>query len=211
MTAADVLRLVVRRWPIVVAVTLVGVALGGLYAMRSAATYSATSSLIINPSPTSTRSDLESTNAYIQSRMETFRTLASTAKVLFPVREQLKMDAAGEDLSSMISVDVPTNSSVISITATSPDPARAEVVADAVLSSLGAAVKDVSPSQRSGEPVVDVLVVQKATDAVTKNERSLTTWLGLGGLAGLTAGVGVSRVLDVVRPPRRAALAKTAA
>ena len=85
------------------------------------------------------------------------------------------------------------------------------MVADAVLSSLGAAVKDVSPSQRSGEPVVDVLVVQKATDAVTRNEISLTTWLGLGGLAGLTAGVGVSRVLDVVRPPRRAALAKTAA
>lgn len=169
------MRLVVRRWPIILAVTVVGVLLGGLYAMRGSVTYSATAFLIINPSPTSTRSDLESTNGYIQSRMETFRTLASTAKVLSPVRHQLKMDAAGEDLGSMIAVDVPTNSSVMSITATSPDPSRAELVADTFLSSLGAAVKDVSPSQRSGEPVVEVVVVQKAADTLTRNQRSSTT------------------------------------
>lgn len=129
MTFADIVRIVVRRWPIVLVITLAGAVLGGGFAARAGTTYTATSTLIINPSPTASRADLVATNSYIQSRMDSYRSMATTSKVLGPVAERLNL-GGDNDVASMITVQVPTNSTMVSIAAESPRPPTGGVVVE---------------------------------------------------------------------------------
>lgn len=202
MTFADIIRIVVRRWPIVLAMTVAGAILGGGIAARANTDYSATASLIINPSASAARSDLSATSTYIQTRMETFRSLATTAKVLTPVRDRLNV-GSDESLDSKLTVDVPTNSAIISITAQDPDRDRAVTIADSVISSLTTAIREVSPAPQGGGSIVDVAVIQGAGDGVSHGQASPVIAALIGAVIGLALSVTAVRVSELARPRRR--------
>lgn len=202
MTFADIVRIVVRRWPIVLVITLAGAVLGGGFAARAGTTYTATSTLIINPSPTASRADLVATNSYIQSRMDSYRSMATTSKVLGPVAERLNL-GGDNDVASMITVQVPTNSTMVSIAAESPNRQQAVSLSNEVVRSLSSAIREVSPSPNANAPVVQVVVLQNADDAVTRSQPPLALSIIAGLIVGLIVGVIACHVADLVNSSRR--------
>ena len=133
---------------------------------------------------------------YISNQITSYPTLATTAKVLKPVIDDLGLDETVEDLSKQVTVTNPTNTAFVNIAATDGDPQQAADIANAVAGSLKSVIEgDLYPGDKSP---VKVSIVQKAQTPQVQSSPKTALYLAIGVVLGLVVGVFAALIKDLL-------------
>ncbi len=193
MELRDYIRILRKSWILLVALTLAAVAAASVFSIVQTPTFSAMSKVFVSTQSSGTTSDLVQGNSFTVARVKTYSGLATTPLVLLPVINGLNLDMSAADLAKSISVSAPLDTSIIDITVTDTDPARAADIANAVSQSLTASVQDIEqPNDPSAAVPVKLTRVQVATVPVNPVSPNVPLNLALGALVGLALGVGLA-------------------
>ncbi|MBW0089585.1 hypothetical protein I4I73_10980 [Pseudonocardia sp. KRD-184] len=199
MSFVTLVRIIARRWLLVILCIVAGGAIGGVVALSRGPEYAAETQLVFGIQGQSA----EGSSQDLLQQMPTYAALATTATVLDPVVRQLGSSEEVAALSKRVSAVAPDGTLILQVTATDRDPQRAAAIANAVAASYGSLVSSLPVGSLPvglGRPegTVAVSVVQPA--AVPANSASVSpAVLILGGsFAGLVIIVVVLMLLDAV-------------
>jgi len=189
VTAPEILRRTVRRFGLLLLLTLLGGAAGAIYAAVKTPTYTAKAYLVAAGDPIAA---LNYAQAYGR--------IAATGPVLTPAGATLGADRSGL---SRVTASTSPDAPVVEISATGPSPVGAAAVANAVATSL-IAVADT----RKADTKVSLAVLAAATPPArpTSPRPPMETVIGAAGgllVAGLAVLAGVGRPApraEVIKP-----------
>lgn len=186
-----------RRWALVSALTLAGLLAATAYALTSAPSYAASTTLFFSPSSGSTASELNQGTAYTQNLVKSFAQVATSERVLSPVVRELDLDTTPARLSRRVTAETAPDSLLLTISVVSPEPRLAARTADAVAEQLTDVVADLSPVSRTAGRTIKVTVVAEAQvpeSATSRTELALVA----GPLAGLLLGLALAGLLELL-------------
>ncbi|MEV7767980.1 polysaccharide biosynthesis tyrosine autokinase [Microbacterium sp. NPDC086615] len=208
MEFSDYIRTLRKNWLLIVSSGFIGLALAGAYTATRTTIYESTSTVFVSTQAGSSAADLQQGSSFTQARINTYVELASTPAVLEPVLRDLELGYSADELASRIKVSATLSSTLITVTASDPDPARAAALANAVASSLSTTVPQLEPEAEDGSSPVRLSRVRDAVPAQAPSSPSwpLNLLIGLaGGIAlGLVSAVLRSALDNRVRSPREA-------
>jgi len=150
------------RWPLILAIALLGPLGGGAYSLLTTPTYSATSELFVSTVDSDNSSDLAQGSDYSQQQARNYSVVATRDIVLAPVIQALNLHTTTARLARQVSVNVPLNTSLISISVSDTSPTRAAEIANATASSLNTVVGQLVPKRSDGTSPVRLEAVQSA-------------------------------------------------
>jgi capsular exopolysaccharide synthesis family protein len=138
-------------------------------------------------------SSLQQGVAFSEQAVRTYAAMASTPIVLDPVIERLRLRTSVDELAGELVVSVPTETTLIDITATSSNPREAAAIANAVATSM----EDVIPGLTSGSsptarPIVQLQQVQVALTPRSPVAPDPVTVLAIALVAGLFIGLAIT-------------------
>jgi capsular exopolysaccharide synthesis family protein len=191
MELSDYIRILRKNWLVIIAMTLIGIAVAAGYSLTRTPMYEASSRVFVSTQAGGTVQELQQGGSFALQRVGTYVQLATTPIVLNPVIADLDLDGTANSLAAQISASTPLNSFLIDLTVTDADPVRAADLANAVASSLTAAVEQIETRDQDVSPV-QLTRVQDALPASAPVSPNVPLNLALGALVGLALGIGVA-------------------
>ncbi|GAA2043666.1 polysaccharide biosynthesis tyrosine autokinase [Yaniella flava] len=195
MELRDYLRIFYANWVLIVVTTLVGVAAAAGFTFLATPQYEAQSKLYISVQTDSQASgDLLQGSNFAQQNMATFAELATTESVLEPVAEELSLDLSRNQLTELVNVAAPADSTLLNVTVSNEDPELAAQISNEIGVQLKTLVEEeLEPPQGDDETSpVQVNMVQSAQVPTSPVSPRLPLNLALGFLLGLAVGVGIA-------------------
>ena len=194
MELREYIRIFHKSWILIVAATLLGLGLGAVASLAATPQYEARTQLYVSvQSDVGSTGDLVQGTNYARQIVGSYVDVVRTGIVLDPVAEQLQLDITGAELASYVTASSPTNTVLINITASSPDPEQAALIANAVGESFKDVVRnDLEPERASGQSPVSLTTTQVALTPTAAVSPNTPVNLALGLLLGLAVGVGVA-------------------
>jgi succinoglycan biosynthesis transport protein ExoP len=194
----DYIRIVRKRWRIIVAVTLVVLAGAALATALSPKVYEADTQLFVSTSGgIDNSSNLLSGSNFTQQRVLSYADVITTPTVLDPVIKTLKLHTTATLLADQITATVPLNTVLIQVAVTNTDPRVAAQVADALGRQFTRTVADIESVKGQASPV-KVTVVSVPTVPTTPISPKPTRNLALGVVLGLLLGLGLALLADLL-------------
>lgn len=200
MELSDYLRILRKRWIVIVTMTLLGIAASASATLLTEQRYEASTQVFVFVPTAGTVGELAQGGSFAQNQVRSYAEAVSTPRVLQSVVSELGLDEDAETLAASVSAEAPLNTVNIRISVTRESPTEAAQIANATTESFRAVIADITDGQ------VSVSVLRTAsvpTEAVSPNARLN---LALGALVGLAIGIGLAvlrEVLDTrVRTPR---------
>jgi len=188
------------RWLSISVLALVGVGFAGLVTALSPKIYQAQTQLfvaIVNPSGSSTNQIL-SASQFTLERVSSYTAIATSARVLQPVIDQLHLRESASSLALHVSADSPPNSVLVNLTVTDSSPSTAAIVCNATAASFGNAVESLETPIGGTSAPVKVTVVDEATPQMTPVSPRPKINLVLGLLVGLAVGIGLALLREIL-------------
>lgn len=193
MELRDYIRILRKGWVLIAALTLVAVGAASAFSILQTPTYSATAMVVVSMQSSGTTSDMVQGNNFTVARVKTYAELAKTPVVLLPVIENVNLDLTAAQLATHIVASAQLDTSIIDITVTDTDPARAAEIANEVSDSLAAYVPELERSaDADAVDTVKVMRVQVATVPTRPVSPNVPLNIALGALVGLALGVGLA-------------------
>ena len=194
----DYIRVIRKRWQIIVAVMLVVVAGAALATALSPDVYQAQTQLFVSTSGGSDSSALLSGSSFTQQRVLSYANVITTPKVLDPVIEALQLKTTAAKLGDQITATVPLNTVVIAVDVTNGDPRVAAQIADAVGKQFTKTVADLESVTTGQSSPVKVSIVSVPTVPTAPISPKPTLNLALGVVLGLLLGLGLALLRDLL-------------
>ncbi|MBC7632272.1 polysaccharide biosynthesis tyrosine autokinase [Aeromicrobium sp.] len=142
---------------------------------------------------------------YSQQQARNFSAVATREIVLEPVIERLGLDLTVGQLRRKLSTSVPLNTSIISISATDPSPAKAAQIANATAQSLVSSAGRLTPKPAQGDALVTLQSVETATTPSVPSSPNPKLFIILGMLGGMVVAVAAVTVRDLSKAKVRTA------
>lgn len=187
----------VRGWVIILVCAIVGAAAALAFALARADSYEAKSSALVAVDVVESGSDLWQTSNATVVLASSYAELVTTPIVTEPAAQEVG-DITPARLGSKVSAEVPLQSVNITVTAQDGDPARAAAIANASITSLADAIREVAPKTSEDEPAVALHITQEAIAPTDPASLSSVLLVAVGAAAGLAFGA----VLALLRAPR---------
>jgi polysaccharide biosynthesis transport protein len=194
----DYIRVIRKRWQIIVAVMLVVVAGAALATALSPKVYQATTRLFVSTSGGSNSADMVSGSTFTQQRVKSYADVITTPNVLDPVIQTLQLNTTAAKLGDQITATVPLDTVLIEVAVTDTSPRVAAQVADAVGKQFTRTVADLESVQKGQSSPVKVTVVSAPTVPTTPISPKPTRNLALGVVLGLLLGLGLALLRDLL-------------
>lgn len=214
MELIDYVRMLARRWRWVVALTLLGLIGGALWAMTTPRVYEASALLFVgnsgNSSSGENRDDL-SASRFTLERMQSYAALVGSPEVTRAVNEQLQLGVDPEDIADVLSASVLRNTVVLQVTASGGEPVATANIANVAAARLGAVIELVEAPGTGAASPVNVTVTRPANAPRTPTSPNVALALALGLVAGLGAGVLAAALRDQALSTRTAGAARPSA
>ncbi|WZH38927.1 MAG: polysaccharide biosynthesis tyrosine autokinase [Microbacterium enclense] len=208
MELSDHIRTLRKNWLLIVTLTFLGLGVVAGYTLTRTPIYESSSTVFVSTQAGSTAAELQQGSSFAQARINTYVGLATMPVVLDPVITELGLATSADSLASSVKASAGLNSTLITVTASNPDPVRAAEIADAVADSLSTTVPQLEPEAGDGTSPVRLSRVRDAQPALQPSSPNVVLNLTLGTLIGLAAGLGAaalrSRLDNRVRTPRDA-------
>ena len=198
MELKDYIRIIRKRWRIIVAVMLVVLAGAALATALSPKIYQAQTQLFVSTSGGSDSGALLSGSSFTQQRVLSYADVITTPTVLDPVIETLKLDTTAAKLGDQITATVPLNTVLIEVAVTNTDPRVAAEVADAVGKQFTRTVADIESVTKGQSSPVKLTIVSAPTVPTTPISPKPTRNLALGVVLGLLLGLGLALLRDLL-------------
>ncbi len=178
-----------KQWLAIVALALVGAALGFGYAQTQPNVYRAQASVVVLPARGDSTAELLQGTSYVQSLVRTYSLVATSPVVLEPVIDRLGLTITPRALARQVVVETPLDSAVLTISVTGGTPQGPAAIANEVATELAGAVEGLSPQTDDAGPAVRIETISPATESrvpIAPNTRLLIV---AGALAGLVIGM----------------------
>ncbi|WP_449372209.1 polysaccharide biosynthesis tyrosine autokinase [Arthrobacter psychrolactophilus] len=192
MELRDYLLILRRNWIAIVALTLIGLIVGGLSSILTKPVYSAETQLFVATQSSGSVQDLQTGNSFIQARVSSYVKTATTPTVLQPVIETLGLSETPQQLAPRVSASSDLKTVIITISVTDTSPVQAAAIAQGVANSLIKAVDSLEAPTTGGASPVRVSVVTPAIAPVTPSAPNTKLNIALGLVVGLTLGIGAT-------------------
>ncbi len=190
MDLRDYLRVLSRRWRVVVTLTLLGTGLGVLATYVTTPEYRAGATLFVSMHDQTDTTQLNQGNVFIQARVQSYAEMAASPLVTRPVVKSLKLPMSPEQLASRITATAGFDTVLVRINVTDTEPRRAARISNAVAERFADMVSGLERSADSKTSPVRLSVTQPATTPGAPFSPRPLVNLALGLLSGLVLGIG---------------------
>jgi non-specific protein-tyrosine kinase len=190
----DFLRVLRRRWRVVVALILLSTATAVTVTALSTRVYQADAEVFVSlqDAGSGTTSNAYQGNLFSQERVKSYARIADSPAVTGPVVRQLKLNLTAEQLAAKITATAPTDTVLVDLVVKDPSPTRARDVANAVSLQFAKVVEDLERPTNGRTSPVSVSVVRPADLPMSPVAPRSTINIALGLLVGLALGIGVA-------------------
>lgn len=200
MELHDYLRVLRKRWIVIAAIALLGLATSAAITIVTTPQYQSRTLVYVQVQSSGSVGELAQGSTFVQSQVKSFAEVVSTPRVLDAAITTLDLDESADELSRSIVATAPLDTVNIEIMVTRDSPAEAADIANAVTASFRTVVSEITASNNdaSGSQVtVSVLRDASApTEPVSPNTLvNLLLGLILGTVLGLAAAI-LREVLD---------------
>jgi capsular exopolysaccharide synthesis family protein len=183
MELKDYLRILRAHWVGVVVLTVFGVVAAGAYSVSQPKVYEATSTGYVGAGGNDQAAQASIANQLALSKVESYAAIATSTRVAQSVIKTLGLDTSPSVLASSISVNQPTNTVVLNVSARAATPQQAQRLADAWVVALASQVPQVD--RESGIKIVPYTSAVLPTSPVLPRTKLN---LALGFVLGLLLG-----------------------
>jgi capsular exopolysaccharide synthesis family protein len=194
----DYLRVIRKRWRIIVAATLVVLVGAALAAALSPKVYEADTQLFVASSGSSDSAALLSGSNFTQQRVLSYADVITTPEVLDPVIATLKLKTTAALLSSQITATVPLNTVLIQVAVTNTNPRVAAQIAGALGTQFTKTVAEIESITKGQASPVKLTVVSAPTVPTAPISPKPTRNLAIGAVLGLLLGLGLALLRDLL-------------
>lgn len=204
MNLREILRVVRKRWTMLVAVLALCVAGGVVLTVLTPKEYSSTAQLFVSTagSDDTTASQLAQGNTFTQARVQSYVSVADSPRVTDVVADKVAADSGlgftitSKQLKGEISADAPSGKVLINIHVTNRSPQRAQVLANAVADQFVYVVSDLEKT--GSESLVKLTKTQDAQIPATPVTPKPLLNIGLAVLVGLILGGGLAFIRELL-------------
>lgn len=192
MDLRDFIRLLRRRWHVVLALTLIGI--GGAVGITQSTTpmYQASVQTFVSLRDSDGTSTAYQDNLFSQARVKSYAKLVDSPSVTASVVHDLKLSLSPEQLASRISASVPVDTVLVDITVRDSSPTRARDMANAVGARFAKVIGRLEAPAAGKPSPVSVTVVRPADLPRTPVSPRVPLNLGLGLVVGVGLGIGLA-------------------
>jgi capsular exopolysaccharide synthesis family protein len=194
----DYIRVIRKRWQIIVAVMLVVLAGAALATALSPKVYEAQTRLFVSTSGSTDNNAILAGSNFTQQRVKSYADVITTPNVLDPVIQALQLNTTAAKLGAQITATVPLDTVLIEVAVTNTDPRVAAQVADAVGKQFTKSVAELENVTKGQSSPVKVTVVSSPTVPTTPISPKPTRNLALGVVLGLLLGLGLALLRDLL-------------
>jgi capsular polysaccharide biosynthesis protein len=188
LALSDYLAVVRRRWVIVLAAALAGVALAAGYVSTKPDTYVSTTRLYVSMATgTSVNDSLQGALAS-QQRITSYVLVASGPTVAQRVIDELNLSMSPGELQEKVTATFPPATMLIDLSVADPAPQEARRLAEAVAVQFSEVVGEMETTRPDAAPLAEVTVVDPARTPTQPSGSGPTRFLAVGLLAGLALG-----------------------
>lgn len=200
MDLRDYVRVLSKRWPSILLLALLGVALAAFLNFRAAKIYtaSAQSFIAISIPSESGVGNLAAESYYTLQRIQSYIQVVSSPGVLQPVIDELGLDTTVQGLRGSVSATNPSDTVLVNITVARTDPQQAAAIANAVSVQLGAVIQGLETSTSGKVVPVKLTVTDPALPPGAPSSPRSSTNLLIGFLVGLALGVGQAFLREIL-------------
>jgi capsular exopolysaccharide synthesis family protein len=191
-------RIFRRWWPVILVLTIVGVALG--YATgfslinrylptKFSNEYASTATLFVATQSGTSVTEAYQNNLFSQQRVVSYAGLATSEQVAARAVDQLKAPISAAALRAKVSANAAENTVLLDVSVQDPDAAQAQTYANAVVDQLVNVVSELETSRRGGTPAAGLVVVDEANFPTEPLGFAMWKRLALGAACGLLVGI----------------------
>ena len=174
MDLRDYLGIVRKSWAIIVALVLVGIAIGSLTSILVAPMYQATTKVFISVQSSGTVSDLTQGSNFTQNQVKSYADVVTTPAVLQPVIDSLNLDMSAGSLANRVTASTSSDTVVVEISVADKSAQQSADIANAVAASFKKTVNALVPGTADGTSPVKITVLQSRHNAGRKTVRCVT-------------------------------------
>ncbi len=214
MELIDYLRMLRRRWVVVLLCAFLG-ALGGIaWVKTTTPSYSATAESFVGvrlPAGVDNKTiSAQSGSQYVLDRMQSYAELVGSAAVAQPVIKALGVNESIDQFAAGVTASVPPKTVLLRVTAVSADPRTASRTATLTAQQLGSVIERYEGSGTTGGSFVTVTLTGPAEVPSARSGASPAMRIGLLLILGLGLGVLAASLIDQARGGSRRATPATA-
>ena len=200
MDLRDYVRLLRRRWRLIVVCALVAVAAAIGVTLSSTKVYTAKSQLFVNAGEAGS-SNID--NAYTgglftQQRVKSYVSVITSVRTGTLVQKDLGLDDSPRAIADKISASAPLDTVLIDVAVKDSNPQRAQSIADSVGKVFPGLVDEIEKPPGKGVSPVHVALAQQAELPTVPTSPRPKLNLALGLLVGLAVGVGGAVLRDTL-------------
>jgi len=193
----DYLRVVRKRWRIIVAVTCLAVLAAAALTILTPRTYQSTAQLFISTANSETTAELAQGSTFTQKQMKTYADVITSPKVLDPIHDALGVDRSAS-LARSVTATTPPDTVLLNVSVVDRDKAKAARVANAVAEEFTSTIQELQSVKAGQESPVKATVVRPATEGSAPVAPRPARNLAMGLLLGLLLGLGLALLRDLL-------------
>ena len=187
------LRVLRQRWISIVVAAFSGLAVAAGFTFFETPQYKATSLIFASVKGDTSSTDILEGNAFAESRVISYVTLATSPRMLQAVADELGLDKTGRELAGKIEAASPPQTVLLNITATDPQAEQAAKIADATARQLIRAVAETEDAS-----LINLRIFANATPATSPSTPRVSLNLSIGFVLGLLFGLLTAILRQVV-------------
>jgi capsular exopolysaccharide synthesis family protein len=198
VTLRDYLRIVLKRWRIVVACTVLVLGAAGVLTYLTPPTYAAHATAFVSISSTGAGdASIYASSQFAMQRVASYTEVVKSPDTLHPVIDRLGLTMSVRDLRAVVSAENPVDTVLIKVTATDSNPQRAQAIVNAVSDQMGTNIERLeTPRTPGGQSPVKVTTTVPSLAPQQPISPKIPLNLALGLLAGLALGVLVAVIRE---------------
>ncbi|MEO7060715.1 MAG: polysaccharide biosynthesis tyrosine autokinase [Lapillicoccus sp.] len=199
MELRDYLRVLRKRWLLILVVTLVTLGVAALATVLSPKVYSAQTQFFVSTSGGDNNAgQLLQGNTFTQQRVKSYAQLLETPKILAPVIDKLGLTETPDQLAARVTATVPLDTVLIEVTVTDGSPARAALIAKALGEQFPATIEELEKVAVGQPSPVKVTLVREPQEDSKPISPKPAQNLALGLVLGLLLGFGAALLRDLL-------------
>jgi capsular exopolysaccharide synthesis family protein len=191
----DVLR---RRWITAVVVALTVLAATSAITLLMPEKYTATTRLFFAVQGTESVTDLAQGSTFAEKQITSYAEVATSPIVLDPVIDQLHLTVSSVDLAKSVAATVPTDTVILDVSVTDPDPQQATAIANAIGTQLAQVVGELSPERTNGTQAVKATILKPAVVPPFPSSPNVLRNLAVGAALALVLGLAAALLRNVL-------------
>lgn len=194
MELRDFLRIVRKGWPLILALVVLGSAVGVGITLATTTIYQATVQIFVAAATSSDASQLSQGNLFSQAQVQSYISIANAPSVTVPVIREFNLDLTPDQLADQITADAPETKVLINLHVADQNPETAASLANAIAAQFNVVVA--KTAETDGKAVVKLTVIHPATAPISPIKPNKFIDIGLGFLIGLLLGLGLVVLRD---------------